>query len=209
MGACQSLTRVGGKGGWRSVAANDEDLRSRLQQAALTLFRARGYDRTTAAEIAAQAGVTERTFFRHFPDKREVLFEGEAVLRTALTASIAAAPAGLGPLDTLFSAFRSVLPLLEANRPFSKPRQEIIAATPALAERELAKHAALTAALARALELRGVDHLPAVLAAHAGMAAFTQATIAWFDNPAQRLGAHLDQAQHGLKALLAESACPP
>ena len=65
------------------------DLRGRLQRAALDLFRERGYDRTTAAEIAARAGVTERTFFRHFPDKREILFDGEAVLRAALTASIA------------------------------------------------------------------------------------------------------------------------
>ncbi len=68
---------------------NDEaDARTRLQRAALELFREHGYDRTTAAGIAARAGVTERTFFRYFPDKREVLFDGEAVLRTALTASV-------------------------------------------------------------------------------------------------------------------------
>ena len=111
------------------MAKKEEDVRTRLQQAGLELFRERGYERTTAAEIAARAGVTERTFFRYFPDKREVLFEGQATLLSLLTASIADAPAGLGELDTLFSAFRSVLPLLEANRPFSKPRHEVISVT--------------------------------------------------------------------------------
>ncbi len=187
------------------MAANEEDLRGRLQHAALKLFRERGFDRTTAAEIAAQTGVTERTFFRHFPDKREVLFDGQAVLQTALSHSIAGAPDGLSPLETLFRAFRSVLPLLEANRPFSKPRQEIISSTPALAERELAKHAALTDALARALKLRGVEDLRAALAAQTAMAAFTRATISWLDDPTLKLDEHLDRALRGLKALFTEN----
>ena len=187
------------------MAASEEDLRGRLQRTALELFRERGYDRTTAAEIAARTGVTERTFFRYFPDKREVLFDGEAVLRTALIASIADAPDGMGPLDMLFRAFRSVLPLLEANRPFSKPWQEVISSTPALAERELAKLAALTHALAGALRTRSVEDLRAVLAAHAGMAAFAHATTSWLNDPALGLGERLDLAVHGLKTLLIES----
>ena len=192
------------KGGW-VVAPNEEDLRGRLQRTALELFRERGYDRTTAAEIAARTGVTERTFFRHFPDKREVLFDGEAVLRTALITSIAEAPDGLSPLDMLFRAFRSVLSLLEANRPFSKPRQEIISSTPALAERELSKLAALTDALAGALRTRGVEDPRAVLAAHTGMAAFAHATISWLDDPALDLSARLDLALRSLKTLFSES----
>ena len=181
-------------------------MRARLQRAALELFRERGYDRTTAAEIAARAGVTERTFFRYFPDKREVLFDGAATLRAALTAAVADAPAGLEPLDTLFRAFRSVLPALEANRPFSEPRQAVIAATPALQERELAKTAALADALADALKARGVADLRAVLAARAGMAAFVQATVAWLDDPEPGLGGRLDLARRELNALVAESA---
>ena len=187
------------------MAANEEDLRGRLQRTALELFRERGYDRTTAAEIAARTGVTERTFFRYFPDKREVLFHGEAVLRTALITSIADAPDGLSPLDMLFRAFRSVLSLLEANRPFSKPRQEVISSTPALAERELAKLAVLTDALAGALRTRGVEDLRAVLAAHSGMAAFAHATTSWLNDPAPDLGERLDLALHGLKTLIVES----
>ena len=184
------------------MTKQDGDARVRLQQAAVALFRERGYDRTTAAEIAARAGVTERTFFRHFPDKREVLFDGEAVLRDALTASIADAPHDLGPLDTLFRAFRSVRQLLEDNRPFSKPRQEVISSTPALQERELAKMAALADALALALKARGVADLQATLAARAGMAAFAHATISWLENAEMDLAARLDLAERALAALL-------
>ena len=184
------------------MAGDEECLRVRLQRAALELFRERGYDRTTAAEIAARAGVTERTFFRQFPDKREVLFDGEAILRVALTAAIADAPDGLGPLDTLFRAFRSVLPLLEENRPYSKPRHDVISSTPELQERELAKMAALADALASALKERGVADLTAVLAAQTGMAAFVHATISWLDDPEPALAKRLDLASDELKALL-------
>ena len=184
------------------MARQEGDARLRLQQAAVELFGERGYDRTTAAEIAARAGVTERTFFRHFPDKREVLFDGEAVLREALTTSISNAPDALGPLDTLFRAFRSVRQLLEDNRPFSKPRHEVISGTPALHERELAKMAALADALALALKARGVADLQAILAARAGMAAFAHATISWLENAETDLGAGLDFAERELKALL-------
>lgn len=187
------------------AAKSEDDVRVRLQRAGLELFRERGYDRTTAAEIAKLAGVTERTFFRHFSDKREVLFDGEARLRALLTASLADAPGGLAPLDTLFRAFRSVLPALEANRSFTKPRYEVIAATPALQERELAKTGALADALAAALRARGVADLRAVLAARTGMAAFVHATVSWLDDPGLSLGERLDLAFRELKALLAEN----
>lgn len=179
-----------------------DNVRDRLQQAALALFRERGYDRTTAAEIAARVGVTERTFFRHFPDKREVLFDGEAVLRAALTTSIADAPDELGPLDTLFRAFRSVEAMLEDNRPFSEPRQLVISSTPALYEREMAKHAKLAEALAAALQARGVADLRATLAARTGMAAFVQATIAWLEDPEFGLGKCIELTHSELKTLL-------
>ena len=119
--------------------AKEDEVGVLLQRAALNLFRKHGYDRTTAAEIASHAGVTERTFFRHFSDKPEVLFGGEARLRAALTARLDATPGGLAPLETLFRTFRSVQPLLKANRAFAKPRQKIISATPALAGRERAR----------------------------------------------------------------------
>ncbi|ALG59462.1 TetR family transcriptional regulator [Citromicrobium bathyomarinum] len=184
------------------MAKSGSAARARLQQAAVELFRQNGFDDTTAAQIAKRAGVTERTFFRHFRDKREVLFDGQSVLAEALSKAIADAPPGMPPLDALFRAFGSVMPLIEANRPFSKPRQEVISATPALQERELAKHQALSATLAAALRTRGVAGVQAALAAQVGMAAFADATLAWLENEEPGLAERLDLAEKALRDLL-------
>ena len=127
-----------------------EAVRRRLQITALRLYRKHGYDATTAAEIAADAGVTERTFFRHFPDKREVLFDGEDTFRAALAQAITDVPGTAAPLEVLRQAFLAgaVESHLEKNRPYLHPRAELIAATPALRERELAKIASLQDAAA-------------------------------------------------------------
>jgi AcrR family transcriptional regulator len=178
-----------------------ENARSRLQQAALELFRERGYEATTAADIAARAGVTERTFFRHFPDKREVLFDGEDVFRAALSDGVLSAPEDLDPMGALLCAFRAVGPMLETNRPFSEPRQAVIAQTPALRERMLTKTAGLVAALSAALRRRGVEEGVATLAAQVGMAAFGHAAGAWFGDPTSAMDAHLTRAFEDLKGL--------
>ncbi|MFF0862159.1 TetR family transcriptional regulator [Nonomuraea sp. NPDC003560] len=177
------------------------EARRRLQQAALELYRERGFDRTTTAEIAARAGLNERTFFRHFPDKREVLFDGEADLRASLVQAVAEAPDGLQPLDLLLHAFRKVEHLLEDNRPFAEPRLQVIAATPALRERDLAKAASIAEAVAEALRQRGVADRSARLAAQIGWATFHQAAQAWIDDSSQSLDAHLLQAFSDLRAL--------
>jgi AcrR family transcriptional regulator len=179
------------------------EARRRLQQAALELYRERGFDQTTTAEIAARAGVNERTFFRHFPDKREVLFDGEADLRTAVMQAVAEAPNGLQPFEILLYAFRKAGRALEANRPFAEPRFEVIAVTPALRERELAKHASLIDAVAEALRQREVPGRLAGLAAQTGWATFRQAVQAWIDDPAQSLDWHLARAFDDLRALSA------
>lgn len=179
------------------------EARRRLQEAALDLYQEQGFDQTTAAEIAARAGVNERTFFRHFPDKREVLFDGEADLRAALMQAVAEAPEGLEPFEILLGAFRESARNLENNRPFSEPRRKVIAVTPALRERDLAKHAWLTDAVAEALRLRGVGDGLADLAARTGWAAYRHAVQAWIDDPAQGLGAHLSQAFEDLRTLSA------
>ncbi|MGH6957589.1 MAG: TetR/AcrR family transcriptional regulator [Caulobacteraceae bacterium] len=176
-------------------------MRRRLQQAALELFRERGYERTTAAEIAARAGVTERTFFRHFPDKREALFGGEAEFHAALDAGVAAAPAALGPMEVVFWALRSVETVFEENRAFVEPRQKVIAATPALRERELAKAASTISGLASALERRGVEAKLANLAAQTGMAVFGHAARAWLEDPSFSLESHLERAFQTLRGL--------
>jgi AcrR family transcriptional regulator len=183
------------------VPRSGAEARRRLQTAALELYREHGFDQTTTAEIAARAGVTERTFFRHFPDKREVLFGGEAALRDALARAVAEAPDGLRPLETLLYAFRKAGRILEDSRPFSEPRLEIIAATPALRERELAKSASLTEAVAEALRQRDVAAGLADLAAQTGWAAFHHAAQAWISDPSQSMDAHLTQAFDDLRTL--------
>lgn len=180
-----------------------EDARRRLRDAALELFRERGYEATTAAEIAARAGVTERTFFRHFPDKREALFDGEEAFRDALTEGVLSAPADADPLAALRFAFGTVEQMLLENRGFSGPRAAVIAQTPALQERVLTKTAGLIEALAAALRRRGTPPAVASLAAQIGMAAFNYAAQAWFLDPAAGMQAHLTHAFEAVGALTA------
>ena len=185
-----------------------EEARRRLQQAALELFAERGYEATTTAEIAARAGVTERTFFRHFPDKREALFDGEEAFRAVLSDAVLAAPEDQSPMGALLCAFRSVEPVLEANRPFTEPRQAVIAQTPALRERVLTKTAGLIDALSGALRHRGVEAAAATLAAQVGMAAFGYAASAWFEDPTSGLDAHLTRAFATLQDLSSTTRAP-
>jgi AcrR family transcriptional regulator len=180
-----------------------DDARRRLRQAALELYLERGYDRTTTAEIAARAGVTERTFFRHFPDKREVLFDGEAAFHDALSQAIAAAPETLGPMDAMSWAFRSIESLFEENRPVTQPARALIAGTPALRERQLAKAATSITVVAAALERRGVDPSLAPLAAGTGMAVFGHAVNAWAQDPSLSLARHLELGFAALQGLSA------
>jgi AcrR family transcriptional regulator len=179
---------------------NGDEVRRRLQLAALELYQRAGYESTTAAEIAARAGVTERTFFRHFPDKREVLFQGEASLADALTSAVRNAPPTLSPWATLFVAFRSVEPLFVDNRAFSEPRRRIIASSPTLQEREQAKARSLITALASALSERGVHYPLATLAAQIGMAALGHAFESWLDGSGD-LEEHLVRAFREVREL--------
>ena len=141
----------------------------------MELYGGRGYDQTTTAEIAAKAGVTERTFFRHFTDKREVLFDGEGALRTILIEAVHDAPPALVLWATLFYAFKIAKYLLVENRHFAVPRRHIIASSPPLQEREVIKAMSLSAALASARQKRGVPDRLASPAAQVGMAAFSEA----------------------------------
>ena len=181
-----------------------EYVRRRLRLAALELFCERGYDGTTAAQIAARVGVTERTFFRHFPDKREVLFDGEAEFHGALSAAIAEAPRGLPPLQVLHWAFGSIQQMFLDNRAFTEPAQVVITRTPALRERQLGKTASTIALLAAALEQRGVQPRLATLAAGTGMAVFGHAAQTWIKDPSLGLDVHLERAFQALRGLSAD-----
>jgi AcrR family transcriptional regulator len=158
----------------------EPDSRGRLQEAALALYSERGFDQTTAAQIAARAGVTERTFFRHFADKREVLFGGSDLLQQEIVAGVTGAPADDGPLDAVGRGLAAAAAMLgEFRRDLSRQRQAVIAANPELRERELTKLADYAAAVTEALQQRGVGEPHASLAAAAGMTVFRVAIERW------------------------------
>ncbi|MFD2422516.1 TetR/AcrR family transcriptional regulator [Amycolatopsis pigmentata] len=151
--------------------------RGRLEQAALDLFAEQGYDRTTVAQIAQRANLTERSFYRWFRDKREVLFGGDE-LEERFVAAIEAAEEGTDPLTMLMAAFKTA-PEVIRPRDFLRKRGEVVAANPPLRERELIKLAALSQALTAALEKRGCDAQTARLATDAGMAILRLASERW------------------------------
>jgi AcrR family transcriptional regulator len=165
----------------RRMARWEPDSRGRLAQAAMALYGERGFEQTTVAEIAKRAGLTERTFFRHFADKREVLFAGAGDLQELLVTAVAAAPDSSAPLDAVAAGLEAAAVLLEERREFSRQRQTIIAANPELQERELIKLATLASALADVLRDRGVGDPAASLLAELGIAVFKIAFERWHD----------------------------
>jgi AcrR family transcriptional regulator len=159
----------------------EPDSAQRLQIAALQLFAEQGFEAATVSEIAARAGVTRRTFFRHFPDKREVLFAGSVTdaPEKALVAGIARADAGLMPLPVVVAAIAAYDWDGFAPRALQRQRHAVITANPELMERELAKYEAITVAFADALVRRGVDPGAARLAADVAIAVFRSAYERW------------------------------
>ncbi|MFI1912998.1 TetR family transcriptional regulator [Nocardia sp. NPDC020380] len=152
----------------------------RLEQAALELYRENGFDSTTVAQIAERAGLTERTFFRYFTDKREVLFGGTQPLRELLVNGVAAAPEGTAPLAAVLAALEHAADeLFEPRRALALQRQLVIDANPGLQERELVKSASLGVALAEALRERGVPETVAELAGQVGIAVLHTAFGRW------------------------------
>src|ERR1700689_770228 len=143
------------------------DARGRLERAAMELYSERGFEQTTVAEIAARAGLTERTFFRHFADKREVLFWGAASLQDLLVSTLASTPDSVAPIDAIAAALAKAGPMLQERREYARQRQAVIASNAELQERELIKLASLAAALAGTLRQRGVSNLAASRTAEA------------------------------------------
>ena len=161
----------------------EPDAAGRLREAALELYVAQGYEQTTVAEIAERAGVTARTFFRHFADKREVLFAGSEELQARMTAAVAAAPPQAGPLDAVAAALEAAAAMVGGNHAHSKRRMAVLMANPELRERELIKMARLGDAVTEALVSRGVSDADARLAAEAGITVFRVGFERWVDGP--------------------------
>lgn len=160
----------------------EPNTRSRLEEAALRLYVERGFEQTTVAEIAREAGITERTFFRHYADKREVLFGGSAALQELFVTTTLAAPASATPIEAVAVALQAVGESMNDRRPRSVQRQKVIGANAELQERELLKLASLAVAIAGALRERGVAEPAASLTAEAGIAVFKVAFGRWVDD---------------------------
>ncbi|WP_306210145.1 TetR/AcrR family transcriptional regulator [Actinoplanes sp. RD1] len=178
---------------WQSGA------RERLQQAAMSLFVEHGFEGVTVAQIAAAAGLTERTFFRHFADKREVLFPGHDEFERAFLTALGETPDGETPdgeapdgetpdgeapdgdpmalVTAALAGAGDFFP--EERRTWSRTRNAILRTHPGFLERELLKMSSLAAALTRALEDRGADPIAAALAAETGVTVFRTAFTTW------------------------------
>jgi AcrR family transcriptional regulator len=156
--------------------------RGRLQAAAFELFTEKGYDETTVGDIATRAGVTERTFYRYFADRREVFFDGSQSLQEYLVHTVEAVPGDVAPLDAVVEALGQAASEIFATRlARARQRQRLIDANPELHERELAKMSRLAAALTAALRSRGVEQPSASVAAETGIALFRVAFAQWVD----------------------------
>ena len=162
------------------MARWEPNARMRLVRAALELCTEQGYAATTVAEIADRAGLTKTTFFRHFPDKREVLFAGQDEHSRILAEAVAEAPADASPLHAVAAAVGALAAsFTEENREFGQMLIPLILANDDLRERAAYKHAGLVEAVAEALEARGVNLATAGIAAEFGLRAFHEAFRRW------------------------------
>jgi AcrR family transcriptional regulator len=188
------------------MARWEPDARGRLEKAAMELFQERGYARTTVGDIAERAGLTERTFFRYFTDKREVLFSGSKELENAIVDRVASAPKDQAPFEVVASAVEQAGALLQEMRELAhvQARHAILTEHPEVMERELIKMASLSTAVREALHERGVTDPTASVVAEAGIAVFKVGFDRWVGSkkPGQ-LATHIRAAADALKAVTA------
>ncbi|MBW0102693.1 TetR/AcrR family transcriptional regulator [Pseudonocardia sp. KRD291] len=183
----------------------EPNARLRLVRAAIDLFAEQGYGSTTVPEIAERAALTRATFFRHFPDKREVLFAGQQVHTALLADGIAAAPRTATPVEAVAGALDALTSTFTPDqREFGPRLRAVIAGTPELQERAAFKRAGLAAATAAALRERGVPDAAACLAAEMGVHAFYRAFDRWLEAPYRETFPAL--ARHALDELHAAAA---
>jgi AcrR family transcriptional regulator len=184
------------------MARWEPNARERLISATIDLFAEQGYDKTSVNEIAARAGLTKTTFFRHFRDKREVLFVGQELFVGLLAEGIAAAPPEATPLGLVEAALDNVTTVFTAGQRAWAPRlAAVIEAHPDLRERAASKRAAFATAMNEALRKRGVPELTAQVAAELGSAAFHRAYEQWtaLPNTDATFPALARQALHDLR----------
>jgi AcrR family transcriptional regulator len=162
------------------------DARARLEKAALALYKDHGFGQTTVADIAERAGLTERTFFRYFADKREVLFSGGEMLQQQLVTALHDAPKSLSAIDAVGAAVQEIAGFFEGRRDHARKRQAVIDENPELQERERIKLASLATALTEGLRVRGIREPAARLAAEMGVTVFRVAFDRWLHDKRER-----------------------
>src|SRR4051812_4219499 len=171
----------------------------RLQQAAMELFRERGYAEVTVAEIADRAGLTKRTFFNHFADKREVLFAGAEAFEASVVKHLTEFDDDGDPIEAAVVALTRGGLELSAYSDFARVRQELIASSPELQERDLIKMTSLASVMAEALRRRHVPPRTATLTAQAAVAVFTTAYGDWVDDSTTHLETLMQRALSDLR----------
>jgi len=174
----------------------------RLQQAAMTLFLERGYGNVTIAEIAGQAGLTRRTFFNHFADKREIFFSGAAVFRGGVIAHLDGADAALSPVDAAVAALTGAGRGIGDYREHAPAVRAIIATSTELQERDLIKMDSITTALVDGLRRRGVPARAANFAAKTAVTAYSTAWTDWVDNPDADFSVLMQRALADLRSVV-------
>lgn len=167
-------------GRWEPGAAG------RLREAALELFEEQGYERTTVAEIAERAGLSSRTFFRHYADKRDVLFGDPSLLVDAVASAVAGAPVDATTMEVVALALDAIAGVISSDRDWSRRRNAVVTTTSELLERELVKLSSLAATITDGLRARGVDDLDAALAGEASMAVLRVAFARWTETDDRR-----------------------
>ncbi len=179
--------------------------RESLETAALDLFVEKGYQETTVAEIADRAGLNRATFFRHFADKREVLFGGEEVLAQLFADAIRAASADATLAECLQAALAAAgVAMTPQQRAKAAQRVLVVAANSDVQERGLLKHARIARSISAALRARGVDELTARLAGEVGILAFTIALERWMQSDDEAFPIHAAAALSDLQVRVAE-----
>src|SRR5690349_23299403 len=163
------------------MARWDPDAEGRLRAAALELFQEHGFESVTATQIAERAGLARRSFFRYFPDKREVLFGGSDQLPAAFEEAFARVAPEVAPWPAMLAVLETIGVRLVEHATDSAVRREVIQASPELQERERTKAAAITTAIRSGLVRRQVPAADAALLSEVGSAVFGQAFTQWVD----------------------------
>jgi AcrR family transcriptional regulator len=188
----------------RGMGRWEPNARGRLERAAMELYIERGFEQTTVTEIARRAGLTQRTFFRHYADKREVLFAGSGLLEELIVRTLGGALDSAAPIDAVAEALEAAGAAIQEGGDRPRQRQVVIAANPELQERELIKLASLASAIAAALREHGVPDPAASLTAEAGIAVFKIGFERWISlSEQQDLPRYIREAVDELKAVTA------